>query len=200
MCLHAQTLATVQAQWSASIWTVPPCLPSPLFVFPKLFWIGQNQKLPKFNCTIRWLAEWLREHHWPALPPAALDSKQLWRVSSKADPLVEWEHGHTITLSHSFLLFLPFSLPFPPSPTVKKKKSIILGIKLSLVIGKLMLVSLNKGCAKQKSFPWGKDLQVMPILHCLFLFQAAEVFGTMRPWSLTGVSWHYHSLNNIIIQ
>lgn len=48
-----------------------------------------------------------------------------------------------------------------------------------------MLVSLNKGCAKQKSFPWGKDLQVMPSLHCLFLFQAVEIFGTMGPWSLT---------------
>lgn len=92
--------------------------------------------------------------------------------------------AHTTNLSH-FLLFLLTPFLFFSPPCKKKKKKFTLGIKLSSRIGKLMLVSLNKGCAKQKSFPWGKDLQVMPSLHRLFLFQAVEINGTMRPWSLT---------------
>lgn len=150
----------------------------------------------RFNCTTGWLAEQPLGHHCVAScssKEAGLDSNlQEW------SSLVEEEHRYTLLVcpSYYYLIFRHnfFFLTLPC-----KKKKIVLGIKYSLGIGKLMLVSGTKWCAKQKSFPWGKDLQVMPNSRCLFLFQAVEIFGTMRPWSLTGVSWHHHSLHNAFI-
>lgn len=156
------------------------------------FHLGGTER--RFNCTTRWLAEQPLGHHCLA----SCSSKQAGNLQAWSS-LVEQEHRYTLLVCPSYYyLIFPHNFFFLTLPCKKKKKK-VLRIKYSLGTGKLMLVSLTKWCAKQKSFPWGKDLQVMPNLHCLFLFQAVEIFGTMRPWSSTGVSWHHHSLHNAFI-
>lgn len=61
--------------------------------------------------------------------------------------VVGQEHRHTPLVGTTYFSSQLF---FFPSFLKKKKKSIFLGIQLSLRTGKLMLVSLTKGCAKQK--------------------------------------------------
>lgn len=176
-CTH--TLATVQAEifHVSQLFGRFFCL----FFPPNAFFHLGRTKLLRFNCTIRWLVEQPMDHHCIAScsPQQAVLKSKLQEWSSSRTRA----QAHTTSLFHFSFLLTPCL--FFPSLWERKKKKFILGIKLSLRTGKLMLVSLNKGCAKQKSFPWGKDLQVMPSLHCLFLFQAVEVFGTMRPRSLT---------------
>lgn len=127
MC--TQTLATVQAE----IFQVPQQLFG-FFFLQCFFHLGEA----KVTC---------RTAHGPPLhcllqPTASRSGGKLQVWSS----VVGQEHRHTPLSWYPLFLLTPFIFF---SALLKKK--IILGIQLSLIwTGKLMLVSLTKGCAKQK--------------------------------------------------
>lgn len=70
-----------------------------------------------------------------------------WEKLQGCSSVVEQEHRQTLIGTPYFSSYLSF---FFHPPSLRKKKKITLGIQLSLRIGKLTLVSLTKGCAKQK--------------------------------------------------